>query len=116
MTTNVPATIPKTRSPRRSRNAMAKYSVTPTSAALPTSHTKSDQGFHTINHTSNGIATTPVASLVRSTQVLALRLLLPGAAEATLAALVLTDRLQELALAKVRPQGRGNVDLGVGDL
>src|SRR6266436_2281642 len=114
-TTNAPATIPNARSIRSSGNAIAKYSVTPTSAALPTSHANSDQGFQTMIQTSNGIAIAAVASLVRNTQAFALGLL-AGAAETALPALELGDRLEELPLAEVRPERVRHVDLGVGDL
>src|SRR5205085_122577 len=114
-TTNAPATMPNVRSIGSAGNAIAKYSVTPTSAALPTSHAKSDHGFQTMIQTSNGMATTAVANLVRSTQAFALGLL-AGAAETALPALEFVDRVEELPLAEVRPKRVRDVDLGVSDL
>src|SRR6185503_7780726 len=74
-TTSAPAAIPNRRSVGSLGNAIVKYSVTPTMAAVPTSQVKSDHGFQTMIQTSNGIATAAVASLVRSTYAFALGLL-----------------------------------------
>src|SRR6185369_17419945 len=80
-----------------------------------TSHTNRERGFQTISQTSSGIATTAVASLVRSTEAFAFGLR-AGASEPALAALELAERLEKLQLAEIRPQRLRDVDLRVREL
>src|SRR5579862_1831511 len=112
MMTNAPRAVVRMRSPRRAGNAMVAYSPMPMLAMMPTTTAQSHAGPYRITTSRSGMATAAVASLARSTEPFPVRRL-NDAAEAALALLIDLQCLDEVWLAKIWPQGIGEVDLGV---
>src|SRR5581483_2623593 len=119
----MPKSTPSHCSLRRRGNAMTKYSRSAAAVKTKNVTEKSQGGLQPIQPTSSGIATAAVAS--RDLRLASTRLqrrreraveLFVGAAEAPAPPLEIEQRLQVFALAEVGPQGRGHVELAVGDL
>src|SRR5262249_26931379 len=113
--TESPHRMPTSRSTGATGRAIEKYSCSATAATAPMKPANSGAGRYSMITQSDGSAIAAVRTLVRSTQALARRLL-RRATEAAMALLEEGQRLEELALAEVRPHGVGHVELGVGEL
>src|SRR5581483_4575738 len=92
--------------------ATSESAIAPRTATIAVN---SQSGAKMIAASSAGRTASAVQTLVRSTQAMA-RAVAVKRAEAPLARLVGTQRLHELALAEVGPQGLCEVELGVGQL
>src|SRR5581483_937767 len=95
---------------------MFANSPSPIAVTAITNPANSQNGPQMMSQTRTGIATAAVASLARSTESGLIRANLGETAEAPLARLELAQRFEEVALAKVRPERLGDVDLRVRHL
>src|SRR5262249_19508428 len=113
--TAAPSTSPSTRSPARPGKASHRYSTKPSIATATTSRPQPHGGARKMRARRAGIATAAVASPARSTRAVPF-VLRAGAAETALALLIVHERTYELRVAEIRPQGVGDVELGVRNL